>query len=98
MAQARDVPFLGSIPVPVLTTGLFLDQPDVPQEHRATLQKRWEDLQQRFLKLSSSATYTLAQSSGHFIQRDDPHAFLAVIRAAITQARRARDVPAVGGC
>jgi len=70
----------------------------LPQEHRAPLQERWEDLQQRFLKLSSRATYSVGRSSGHFIQRDDPRAVLAVIQAAIVQARCAPSVSAAGGC
>jgi pimeloyl-ACP methyl ester carboxylesterase len=96
-ARARDIATLGSIPVHVITSGVFLNQAIVPQEHRAALQERWEDLQQRFLKLSSRAPYLVARSSGHFIQRDDPRAVLAVIRAAIAQARCAPGVPAVGG-
>ncbi len=97
MAQARNTASLGSIPVHVISTGVFLNQALVPEEHRAALQERWEDLQQRLLKLSSRATYSVARSSGHFIQRDDPRAVLAVIRAAIAQARCAPGVPAVGG-
>lgn len=96
IAQARAVTSLGSIPVHVLATGLFLNQPDVPREHRATLQRRWEDLQQGFLNLSSVATFSIVRSSGHFIQRDDPQAVTALIRTAILAARSAPTV-LVGG-
>lgn len=96
-AQARDIASLGSIPVHVITTGVFLNHAAVPQEHRTALQERWEHLQQRFPKLSSRATYSVTRSSGHFIQRDNLRVVLAVIRAAIAQARCAPGVPAVGG-
>jgi pimeloyl-ACP methyl ester carboxylesterase len=96
-AHARDIASLGNIPVHVITAGVFLNQAAVPQEHRTALQERWEDLQQRFLKLSARTTYSVVRSSGHFIQRDDPLAVLAVIRAAIAQARCVPGVPAVGG-
>ncbi len=85
--QGRKIASLGSIPVHVIVAGAFLHQPGVPREHRAALQQRWEDLQRRFLSLSSNATCSVVRSSGHFIQRDDPGAVIDIIRTAVAAAR-----------
>jgi pimeloyl-ACP methyl ester carboxylesterase len=85
--QGRKIVSLGSIPVHVIVAGAFLNQPSLPQEHRATLQRRWEDLQRRFLGLSSNATCSVVRSSGHFIQRDDPGAVIGIIQKAVAAAR-----------
>jgi pimeloyl-ACP methyl ester carboxylesterase len=73
--------------VHVIVAGTFLNQSGVPQEQRGALQQRWEDLQRRFLSLSSSATCSIVRSSGHFIQRDDPGAVIEVIRTAVAASR-----------
>jgi pimeloyl-ACP methyl ester carboxylesterase len=100
----------GGAPTVVLETGLGAESREwaevyqgvesltrVCRYDRAAMQERREELQQRLLKLSSRATYSVVRSSGHFIQRDDPRAVLAVILTAIAEARCAPGVPAVGG-
>ena len=85
--QAREVRSLGDIPLHVLIAGTFLHQPLVPPEFRERLQERWEALQRQFLTLSTRATYSLALSSGHFVQRDAPQVVCNAIKESLASRR-----------
>ena len=92
--QAREVASLGDIPLHVIIAGGFLTQPLAPPEFRERLQERWEALQKQFLTLSTRATYSLALSSGHFVQRDGPQIVSEAIKASLAAALRQRtDLP-----
>jgi len=78
--QGREIVSLGDLPLHILTAGTFRTMPLVPDTHRDTLQGLWEGLQARFAPLSSRARQTFLPASGHFIQRDDPHAIVEAIR------------------
>jgi pimeloyl-ACP methyl ester carboxylesterase len=78
--QAREITSLGDIPLHVIIAGTFLHQPLVPAEFQERLQERWEELQRQFLALSTRASYSLALSSGHFVQRDAPQIVCAAIK------------------
>lgn len=86
ISEVRRVVSLGNIPLHVITAGTFLNQSLIPSARRAELQRRWEDLQKQFLKLSSRATQSIVHSSGHFVQRDDPQVVIDAIRAVIGHA------------
>jgi pimeloyl-ACP methyl ester carboxylesterase len=92
ITQVRRVVSLGDIPLHVITAGTFLNQSLIPSTRRVDLQRRWEDLQKQFLKLSSRATHWIVHSSGHFVQRDDPQVVIDAIRALIGHA-----APSVSG-
>ena len=79
LAQARTVDSLGDLRTYVLTAGTFANEPLVPLAYRHDLQRRWEDLQGRFLRLSSRPTQIFVRESGHFIQRDRPAAIVDAI-------------------
>jgi len=91
ISQGRQVMSLGELPVHVITAGTFLNQPLVPAARREELQRRWEGLQEQFLKLSSRAAWSIVRGSGHFIQRDDPQAVIAGIKSVVEEARTLRD-------
>jgi pimeloyl-ACP methyl ester carboxylesterase len=78
--QGREITSLDNLPLHVLTAGTFRTMPLVPDAHRDTLQGLWEGLQARFAPLSSRSKQTFVPASGHFIQRDDPHAIVEAIR------------------
>jgi pimeloyl-ACP methyl ester carboxylesterase len=78
--QGREVVSLGALPLHVITAGSYLHLPLVPADRRDSLQFLWEELQERFLRLSSCATQTLVRKSGHFVQRDDPGAVVEAVR------------------
>lgn len=86
IAQAREVTSLGDIPLHVIIAGTFLHQPLVPPEFRERLQERWEAQQRQFLTLSTCATYSLALSSGHFVQRDAPRVVCDAIKDSLVAA------------
>jgi pimeloyl-ACP methyl ester carboxylesterase len=87
-AQGRAVTTLGDLPLHVLTAGTFLNQPLVPQGRRASLQLLWDELQARFLALSSNATHWRVESSGHFMQREAPQSVVEAIRQMLELIRR----------
>jgi pimeloyl-ACP methyl ester carboxylesterase len=78
--QGREVTSLGELPLHVITAGTYLHMPLVPAAHREKLQGLWEGLQARFPRLSSRSTQNFVRTSGHFVQRDDPHAVVEAIR------------------
>jgi len=86
--QAREIESLGDIPLHIIIAGTFLHQPLVPPQLRERLQKRWQAQQMQFLMLSNRATYSLALSSGHFVQRDAPLAICDAIKDTIAAASR----------
>ena len=86
LGQAGEITSLGDIPLHVIIAGGFLNQPLIPPEFRETLQERWEGLQRQFLTLSTRATYSLALSSGHFVQRDAPKIVCDAIKDILAAA------------
>lgn len=86
LAQGRAIDSLRDLPIHVLTAGTFVNQPLVPAAHREDLQRRWDELQARFLKLSSAATQTFVSGSGHFMQRDCPQPIVETIAKAVAHA------------
>jgi pimeloyl-ACP methyl ester carboxylesterase len=90
ISQARQVTSLRDIPLHVIIAGGFLNQPLIPPEFRENLQERWEALQRQFLTLSTRATYSLALSSGHFVQRDAPQVVCDAIKGSLAAASRLR--------
>lgn len=85
-AQGRAVTTLGDLPLHVLTAGTFLNQPMVPQGQRARLQRLWDELQAKFLALSSDASHSRVESSGHFVQREAPQRVVEAIRQVLDRA------------
>jgi pimeloyl-ACP methyl ester carboxylesterase len=97
--QAREVTSLGDIPLHIIIAGGFLNQPLIPAEFRDSLQDRWEALQRQFLNLSTQATYSLALSSGHFVQRDAPQIVCDAIKESVAAAsRRPPDLQRTSAC
>ena len=80
LAQDAAAGDLGELPVEILTAGeTFLNNPQVPPPIQLMLQSRWEELQRRFLTLSTHASITMIEGAGHFIQRDKPEAVVAAV-------------------
>jgi pimeloyl-ACP methyl ester carboxylesterase len=84
--QGREVDSLADLPLHVITAGSFLNGPLVPPAERQILQHKWEELQAKFLRLSTRATQTFARDCGHFIQRERPD---VIVRAILELERRA---------
>lgn len=86
--QARQIISLNDLPIRVLTAGTFLNQSLVPASHRAGMQELWNELQTQFMELSSNCEHMLVESSGHFMQRDQPAVVIEAIRNVVAQARQ----------
>lgn len=74
-AQARAIASFGALPLIVLTAGAYLrDALPTPagQQNAKQLQSIWRDLHRELAAQSSRSIHILAESSGHFIQREQP--------------------------
>jgi pimeloyl-ACP methyl ester carboxylesterase len=87
LREGRAIESLGAIPMHIITAASFLNQPMFPVAYRDGLQQRWDQLQKKFLKLSSVVTQSFVPTSGHFVQRDAPQAVIDAIRS-LTRATR----------
>jgi pimeloyl-ACP methyl ester carboxylesterase len=79
LEQGRSVRSLGDLPLHILTAAGFANQPLIPPAYREPLQRRWDELQRRFLQLSAKSQQSFIRDSGHFVQRDAPHVIAAAI-------------------
>ena len=86
--QGKEIPSLGDVPLHIIIAGTMLNQSMMPAPVRAALQQQWQELQMRFLRLSTRATHSLELSSGHIVQRDNPKAVADAIKAAVRAFRR----------
>lgn len=87
-AQGRAVTTLGDLPLHVLTAGTMVNQPLIPPAQRARLQGVWDDLQAKFQSLSSDVTQSRAETSGHFMQREEPKRVVEAIRLMLERVAR----------
>ena len=81
--QAHAIGSLGDIPMIVLTAADFLHSaPPDPAAQQAALQLHqiWLELQREMMQQSSRATQILVETSGHFVQREQPQVIIAAIR------------------
>ena len=89
-AQAHAIDTLGAIPMIVLTTGAYLrDAPNTPDGQQAAgqLQALWREMHREILAQSSNASHILTETSGHFIQREQPEVIVAAIRQMLEIVR-----------
>ena len=84
--QLRAIRSLGDLPVVVLASGVFLREAPTRPEAGQRLHEIWQDLQRELASLSSSSVYSVVESSGHFIQRDQPEVVIYAIRWVLESA------------
>ncbi len=84
--QLRAIHSLGDLPVVVLASGVFLREAPTRPEAGPRLHEIWQDLQRDLANLSSNSVYRVVESSGHFIQRDQPEAVVDAIRRVLDSA------------
>ncbi|MDQ4127821.1 MAG: alpha/beta hydrolase [Actinomycetota bacterium] len=85
--QLRAIHSLGDLPLVVLASGVFLlEAPTTRPEAGQRLHEIWQDLQRELANLSSNSAYRVVESSGHFIQRDQPEVVVDAIRRVLDRA------------
>lgn len=89
-AQAHAIDSLGDLPLLVLTAGAYLH--DVPpgsaaQARAAHLQSLWQAMHRELAAQSSNARHMLVETSGHFMQREQPAVIVAAIRQMLAMVR-----------
>lgn len=92
-AQARAIDSLGDLPLLVLTAGAYLhDVPPGPaaQARAAQLQVLWQGMHRELAAQSSNARHMLVETSGHFVQRDQPEVIVDAIRQMLEMVRKGR--------
>ena len=87
--QLRAIRSLGDLPVVVLVSEAFLHEAPTRLEAGPRLHEIWQDLQRGLANLSSNGSYSVVESSGHFIQRDRPEAVVDAIRRVLDSAPEA---------
>lgn len=100
-AQAQAISSLGDIPMLVLTAGAYSHEaPREPAARQlaARLQRLWQEMHQELLDQSSHAAHTLVETSGHFIQREQPEVIVAAVRQMLDIVRNRTSAPAGSGC
>ncbi|MEZ4667934.1 MAG: alpha/beta hydrolase [Anaerolineae bacterium] len=89
-AEARAIDTLGDLPMLVLTAGAYLhDVPPQPaaQPTAARLQRLWSEMHHELMQQTSNATHILVESSGHFVQREQPEVITVAIRQMLDIVR-----------
>ena len=87
--QVRDIHSLGDLPMVVLASGAFLRGAPTSPDAGPRLHEIWQDLQRDLANLLSNSDYSVVESSGHFIQRDQPEVVVDAIRRVLDGAPRA---------
>ena len=87
--QLRAIHSLGDLPVVVLASGVFLREAPTRPEAGPRLHEIWQDLQRDLADLSSNSVYSVVESSGHFIQRDQPEVVVDAIRRVLDSVPQA---------
>jgi len=78
---------LGDRPLVVLSHGKAQHDPGVSPEVQSEMEGVWADMQKQMCRLSSSCSQTIAQESGHFIQRDEPQLVVDSVRTVVESVR-----------
>ena len=94
-AQAHAMGSLGTLPVIVITTGAYLRDapPDTAgQQTGQQLQALWREMHREMAAQSSNAIQISAETSGHFIQREQPEVIVAAIRQMLDAVREGTEL------
>ena len=90
-SEARAIRSLGAIPMIVLTAGAYIhDTPPTPggAQQAARLQSEWRAMHGEIAAQSTNGTQVFVETSGHFVQRDQPEAIVEAIRQMLERVRR----------
>ena len=82
-AQVRAMDSLGALPLVILTAGNFLKlgPPGDPGARRT--HQLWQELHREMMQQSSNAQQVMVETSGHFVQREQPKSVVAAIRRMV---------------
>ena len=86
--QLRSIDSLGDLPMVVLVSATCLLEVPTEPGARPHLHEVWKALQRDLADLSTGSTYRVVETSGHFIQRDQPGEVVEAIREVVEAARR----------
>ena len=82
--QAQAIDSLGDLPMLVLTAGSeFLRGAPPGNPAAARMQERWLEMQRELMRQSSNAQQVMVETSGHFIQREQPETVVTAIRQMV---------------
>jgi hypothetical protein len=81
--QAAAIGSLGDIPMLVLAASDFVRMAPPGAPEAARMQQLWQELRHGFVQQSSNARQILVETSGRFMQREQPEVVVAAIRQMI---------------
>jgi pimeloyl-ACP methyl ester carboxylesterase len=81
--QAHEIDSLGDIPLLVLTASDFLRLAPPGEPSAVRMHELWQGLHRELLQQSSNAQQIMVQTSGHFVQREQPDVVVAAIRQVV---------------
>ena len=93
-AQSRAVDSLGNMPLLVLTSNTFLRNGPAGDSGLAQAQKIWQEFHQELVQLSLNAQQQLVETSGHFIQREQPEIVIAAIKQMLETVQKNAQIAA----
>jgi len=82
-AQAQAIGSLGAIPLLVLTASDFLRQAPPGDPGAARMHQQWQELHRELMQQSADARQIMVETSGHFMQREQPETVVAAIRRMV---------------
>jgi pimeloyl-ACP methyl ester carboxylesterase len=82
-AQARVIDSLGAFPMVVLTAGNFLQMGPPGDPGTMRMHQQWQEMHREMMRQSSNAQQMLVETSGHFMQREQPERVVAAIRQMV---------------
>lgn len=87
-AQAHAIDSLDAIPMLILTSGVFVRESPPGNPGAVQLQLMWQQLHGELMRQSSNAQQILVETSGHFIQREQPEVVIAAIQQMLRIVRQ----------
>ena len=78
-AQAHAIGSLGDIPMLVLTAGAMVPEAPPGEPSAARAQELWRELHRELMRQSSDARQILIETSGRFVQHEQPEVVVAAI-------------------
>jgi len=82
-AQAHTIGSLGDIPLLVLTAGNFLQFGPPGNPGAARMHRMWLAMHRELMQQSSNAQQIVVETSGHFVQREQPEIVVDAIRQMV---------------
>ncbi len=94
-AQAHTIDTLGDMPLLMITAGSHVRAAPPGDASAARMQMLWREMHRELMRQSSNAQQILVETSGHFVQREQPEVIVAAVRQMLETVRQQKEIPDV---